>query len=48
MKLVLYDDYQLGVIQGNRVVDVMGVFAGRQFRRPQDIMEDTNFTMMTN
>jgi 2-keto-4-pentenoate hydratase/2-oxohepta-3-ene-1,7-dioic acid hydratase in catechol pathway len=40
MKLVLFDDYRLGVIQGNRVVDAMEVFAGAQFRRPQDMMEE--------
>ena len=40
MKLVLYDDYQLGVIQNHRVVDAMSVFAGQQFRHPQDMMEE--------
>ena len=40
MKLVLFDDYRLGVIQGDRVVDVMGVFADSRFRRPQHMMEE--------
>jgi 2-keto-4-pentenoate hydratase/2-oxohepta-3-ene-1,7-dioic acid hydratase in catechol pathway len=40
MKLVLYNDYQLGVILDNRVVDVMDVFAGLRFRRPQEMMEE--------
>jgi 2-keto-4-pentenoate hydratase/2-oxohepta-3-ene-1,7-dioic acid hydratase in catechol pathway len=40
MKLVLYNDYRLGVIQDNRVVDVMAVFAGLRFRRPQEMMEE--------
>jgi 2-keto-4-pentenoate hydratase/2-oxohepta-3-ene-1,7-dioic acid hydratase in catechol pathway len=40
MKLVLYDDYRLGVIQDSRVVDVMDAFAGMQFRRPQEMMEE--------
>jgi 2-keto-4-pentenoate hydratase/2-oxohepta-3-ene-1,7-dioic acid hydratase in catechol pathway len=40
MKLVLYNDYRLGVIENNRVVDVMDVFAGLRFRRPQEMMEE--------
>src|SRR5262249_47180412 len=38
MKLVLFDDYRLGVIQNNRVVDAMAALAGLQFRRPQDLI----------
>jgi 2-keto-4-pentenoate hydratase/2-oxohepta-3-ene-1,7-dioic acid hydratase in catechol pathway len=40
MKLVLFNDYQLGVLQNNRVVDAMAAVAGRSFRRPQDLMEE--------
>ena len=39
MKLILYNDYQLGVLVGNRVVDAMAALAGRSFRRPQDLIE---------
>ena len=39
MKLVLYNDYQLGVIHGNRVVDAMGAFGGEHFHRPQYMMD---------
>ena len=40
MKLVLFDDYRLGVIRGNRVVDAMRALEGRSFRRPQDMIEE--------
>ena len=40
MKLVLFDDFKLGVIQGERVVDAMDALEGREFRRPQDMMEE--------
>ena len=40
MKLVLFDDYHLGVINDGRVVDAMEVFAGVPFRRPQDMIEE--------
>ena len=39
MKLVLFNDYRLGVLQGNRVVDAMEALAGLQFRKPQDLIE---------
>jgi hypothetical protein len=39
MKLVLYNDYQLGVLVSNRVVDAMAALAGQAFRRPQDLIE---------
>ena len=34
MKLVLYNDYQLGVINNGNVVDAMAAVAGMTFRRP--------------
>jgi hypothetical protein len=34
MKLILYNDYQLGVLVGDRVVDAMAALSGRSFRRP--------------
>jgi 2-keto-4-pentenoate hydratase/2-oxohepta-3-ene-1,7-dioic acid hydratase in catechol pathway len=40
MKLVLFNDYRLGVIQDNRVVDAMAALQGLQFRRPQDLIEE--------
>lgn len=40
MKLVLFNDYRLGVIQGDRVMDAMGALEGLQFRRPQDLIEE--------
>ncbi len=40
MKLVLFNDYRLGVIQHDRVVDAMGALEGMQFRRPQDLIEE--------
>ena len=44
MKLVLYNDYRLGVIVGNRVVDAMAALAGQSFRRPQDMVEQRRTT----
>ena len=40
MKLALYDDYQLGVIKGDRIVNAMSAVEGMSFRRPQDMMEE--------
>ena len=40
MKLALYDDYQLGVINGDRIVNAMAAVEGMSFRRPQDLMEE--------
>ncbi len=40
MKLVFFDDYRLGVINDDRVVDAMEAFDGAQFRRPQDMIEE--------
>ena len=40
MKLALYDDYQLGVINGDRIVNAMSAVQGMSFRRPQDMMEE--------
>ncbi len=39
MKLVLYDDYHLGVLRDDYVVDAMSALEGRLFRRPQDLIE---------
>ena len=39
MKLVLYDDYQLGVLHAGHIHDAMAAVAGQAFRRPQDLME---------
>ncbi len=48
MKLVLYNDYQLGVIQNDRVADAMAAVAGISFRRPMDLMDEviTNWDTM--
>ena len=40
MKLALYDDYQLGVINGDRIVNAMSAVEGMSFRLPQDMMEE--------
>lgn len=40
MKLALFNDFQLGVIQNHRVVDAMAAVSGMNFRRPQDLMEE--------
>ena len=40
MKLVLFNEFRLGVLRDNRVVDAMGALEGRDFRRPQDMIED--------
>lgn len=40
MKLVLFNDFQLGVIRDSRVVDAMAAMKGLHFRRPQDMMEE--------
>ena len=39
MKLVLYDDYQLGVLHAGHIHDAMAAVAGQAFRRPQDLMD---------
>jgi len=38
MKLVLFDDYKLGVIKGNSVVDVRPAVADLVHTSPQDLM----------
>ena len=43
MKLVLYNDYRLGVLRGDDVIDAMPALEGIHFRRPQDLIE----TMIT-
>ena len=40
MKLVLFNEYRLGVIQDTRVVDAMAALEGLQFRRPQDLIDE--------
>jgi 2-keto-4-pentenoate hydratase/2-oxohepta-3-ene-1,7-dioic acid hydratase in catechol pathway len=40
MKLVLFNEYRLGVVQDNRVVDAMAALEGLQFRRPQDLIDE--------
>ena len=40
MKLVLYNDYRLGVIRDDKVVDATEVVDRAQFRRPQDMLEE--------
>ena len=40
MKLVLYNDHQLGVLQNDTVVDAMAAVEGMSFRRPQDMIEE--------
>ena len=40
MKLVLYNDFQLGVIQNGNVVDAMAAVEGMSFRRPHDLIDE--------
>ena len=40
MKLVLFNDFRLGVLQDSRVVDAMDALNDLQFRRPQDMIEE--------
>src|SRR5918996_256532 len=40
MKLALFNEHRLGVIQGSRVVDTMEAFGALRFRRPQDLIEE--------
>ena len=40
MKLVLFNEFSLGVIKDGRVVDAMAAMDGQKFRRPQDMIED--------
>ena len=40
MKLALYNDFQLGVITGDHIVDAMSAVDGMNFRRPQDMIEE--------
>ena len=40
MKLVLYNDYQLGVLHDGHIHDAMAAVAGQSFRRPMDLMEE--------
>src|SRR5918996_5162003 len=40
MKLALFNEYRLGVIQGHQVVDAMEALLGLHFRKPQDMIEE--------
>jgi 2-keto-4-pentenoate hydratase/2-oxohepta-3-ene-1,7-dioic acid hydratase in catechol pathway len=40
MKLALFNENRLGVIQGSQVVDAMDALSGLRFRRPQDLIEE--------
>ena len=40
MKLALFNDFQLGVIRDDRIVDAMSAVKGMSFRRPQDLIEE--------
>ena len=40
MKLVLFNEYRLGVLRDGRVLDAMEAVAGLQLRRPQDLVEE--------
>ena len=39
MKLVLFNDYRLGVLQNGNVVDVMASLDGLHFHKPQEMVE---------
>ena len=40
MKLALFDDFRLGVIQEDRIIDAMNAVESMTFRRPQDLIEE--------
>ena len=40
MKLALFDDFRLGVIEGDRIIDAMSAVESMTFRRPQDLIEE--------
>ncbi len=40
MKLVLFNEYSLGVVRDGRVVDAMAALQALSFRRPQDLIEE--------
>jgi hypothetical protein len=40
VKLVFANEFRLGVIREDRVVDVMEALEGIYFRKPQDIIEE--------
>ena len=40
MKLVLFNDYRLGVIRNGEVVDAMDALGGIAFRRPHDVIDE--------
>ncbi len=40
MKLAFYDDFRLGVVQDDHIVDAMSAVEGMTFRRPQDLIEE--------
>ena len=40
MKLAFYDDFRLGVIKDDHIVDAMSAVEGMSFRRPQDLIEE--------
>ena len=40
MKLAFYDDFRLGVVKDDHIVDAMSAVEGMSFRRPQDLIEE--------
>ena len=40
MKLVLFNEFQLGVVRDGHVLDAMDALQGHQFRKPQDMIEE--------
>ena len=38
MKLAFYDDFRLGVVQGNEIVDVSEVVANKSSLKPNDLI----------
>ena len=39
MKLAFFNDYQLGVINGNQIVDVASAVGGISYHSPQELIE---------
>ena len=40
MKLAFYDDFRLGVVKDDHILDAMSAVEGMSFRRPQDLIEE--------
>ena len=47
MKLVFFDDFKLGIVKDDTVVDVSGAVSGIEHTSPQDPVSYTHLTLPT-